>query len=233
MLGMTKFTSYLLILVLVIGPQLFGCQSKSDQADLAKKGLTLPLAEGDALVMKGLKSYKQSHFEVAEAQFEAALNKPRKEYQTEEVLVLLGNVYQEMRQFDKALLQFQKALETNPQYYTAWVNQGIIYRITKKPDEAERCYKEALKMAPNDPYLLTSLGALSVTKKEYSDAIALLKKSIHLDPTLNVSYGNLAFAYAEMGDIENANQFLDLAVEHGYQNAQALEYKINNAKVKK
>lgn len=200
---------------------------------LGKKGPTLPLASGDALVMQGLKSFKQAHFEIAEAQFESALDKPRAEHPTEEVLVLLGNVYQEIGQYDKALKNFKKAVEVNPQYYTAWVNQGILYRLTKKLDEALRCYNEALKIAPNDPYLLTSLGALSVTKKEYADAIALFKKSIHLDPSITTSYGNLAYTYAEMGDAKNATTYLDLAIKRGYNNSKALQQKIQKMTAKK
>ena len=208
------------------------CQNQA-KLPTGKKGPTLPLKSGDEHVMLGLKAYKQAHFEVAEAQLEASLDKPRVEYKTEEVLVMLGNVHQELGQYDKAFKNFKQALEVNPQYYTAWVNQGILYRLTKKPDEAMRCYNEALKIAPNDPYLLTSLGALSATKKEYTDAIALFKKSIHLDPTLTVSYSNLAYTYAEMGDSKNANTYLDIAVERGFGNSKALEQKIQKIAVKK
>ncbi len=208
------------------------CQS-SLVTKLGKKGPTLPLQSGDEFVMQGLKAFKQAHYEIAEAQFEAALDKPRVEHPTEEVLVLLGNVYQELGQYDKAFKNFNKALAANPQYYTAWVNQGILYRLTKKLDDAQRCYNEALKIAPNDPYLLTSLGALSVTKKEYADAIALFKKSIHLDPSITVSYGNLAYAYAELGDAKNANTYFDMAVQRGYGNTKALQQKIQKIAAKK
>ncbi len=185
------------------------------------------ISEGDQLVRDGLTAYRNDHFEIAEAQFQLALEKPLKKYSPAEVQVLLGNVYKELEQFERALAAYQKSLSLNPQYHTALVNQGIVYRLLKNFDKAQESYEGALRLAPQDAHLLTSLGALSVGRKDYRAAVQYLQKSIAIEPDLNVSYGNLAYAYAEMGDAVNAQRFLDLAAQKGYENAEPLRAKIN------
>jgi len=197
------------------------------------KHTNIVLQEGDRIVAQGLQSYHQEHYEVAEAYFESALEKPLNYHPKEEVYVLLGNTNQALAQYEKALQNYQKAFLTNPYYHTALVNQGIVYRLTKDFDKALTCYEQALKIAPNDPHLLTSLGALLAHKKQYEKAVAYFKQSLEIDPHLDISYGNLSYTYAEIGDLENAERFFNLASENGYKNLHPLQEKIRQAALKK
>lgn len=188
--------------------------------------------EGDILADKAEKSFNQGHYEVAEAEFELALEKDRRYHPQEDVLVWLAQVYQKLNLNDKAIRAYHDALTINPEFLLAWVGQGILYRQMRKFDLAEASYLQALKLAPNDPHIITSLGALAASKKDFETAIDLFEESIRIDPQLAVSYGNLSFTYAEMGDLKNAQKYLDLAEKRGFTQSQALVKKLESVSLK-
>lgn len=224
-------------LTLAIIPILFlfvSCSHESGQQNsmLELQSLTQSPSKGDEFVNKALQSYKNELFEVAEAQLEQALLHPLNQHHDYEVLTLLGNVHRELLQFGDAQNYYAKAIEKKPNYETAWVNMGIMARKQNDFKKAEHCYNMAKQFKPNDPYLLTSLGALKVHKGHHEEAIALFKESLSLNPDLNTSYGNLAFTYAELGQITEAENWLKKAIEKKYAHSHVIRHKIDEIKGK-
>lgn len=175
---------------------------------------------------RGLKAYQENHFEVAEELFLNALKAGVTVRSPESLQTLLANIYKKSGDHKKAIVYLRKALESNPNYETAWVNLGIIHRQLGQLDEAEKCYKNAERIAPEDPYLMTSLGALYFHRKEPQKGINYFKKSIELEPDLNTSYGNLAYAYLSLGQADKASHWLEEAKKRGYPNADVIEGKL-------
>jgi len=62
----------------------------------------------------------------------------------------LGFCFYSMQYIDKAVDQYEKAVQLQPGYLTAWNNLGDAYEACKKWEDALRCYKESLAIDPSN-----------------------------------------------------------------------------------
>ena len=77
---------------------------------------------------------------------------------------------------------------------------------------AEAAARQALKLAPEDPWIHYLAGRIAFEKGEYATAVERLREAVRLDPRLTQARGNLARAYAALGRKQEARAELD-AVE--------------------
>ncbi|HAA14464.1 MAG TPA: hypothetical protein DCE41_23390 [Cytophagales bacterium] len=183
--------------------------------------------EGDRMMRLGTNYYNDGYYELAEKELRKALDHPFYEFGREEVLTTLGNTYNELEEYDSAIVYHQKALAIDPEYVEALVNVGIVYRLIGEYGKAEEHYMRAHAINPNDPELNASLGALMIFTEDIPKALTYLEKAIVLDGTLAVSHANYSYALALDGQFEKAEQELAKADELGYQNTESLTEMIN------
>jgi protein O-GlcNAc transferase len=74
------------------------------------------------------------------------------------------------------------------------VRRAIALQKSRRLEDAERCFREALTRAPDDAQILTNIGSLCVEQARYGDADAPLVRAIELDPTNPYSLAMLAHA---------------------------------------
>ena len=187
-------------------------------------------AAGDDHAEAGVAAFRSGNFQQAASELETALEAGVKEYNDWELYTILGNSYVELERYEDAIDAHKQSLIINPDYYIAWVNLGIVYRLIGRYDDTEECYKRALELSPDYPELHASLGALYIYRQQPEQAIASLKHAIELDPHLPVSHSNLALAYAMVGRFEEAEASLKTAVLLGYENAPVIQKRINDLK---
>lgn len=68
---------------------------------------------------------------------------------TEEDLLELGKFYFLNQKYDKAIAEFQKALEINDQNAETCYNLGLAYETKGQFDRARELYEKALSINPN------------------------------------------------------------------------------------
>jgi tetratricopeptide (TPR) repeat protein len=106
----------------------------------------------------------------------------------------LGNVYVDMKQYDKAIPPLQEGLllgHTDP-YLTALLNLnlGLSFHGTEQNDNALQAIRDGLQIEHDDPELKARLygllGMTLIVEKRYAEAVAELTKgfSISNDPAL-------------------------------------------------
>jgi Flp pilus assembly protein TadD len=105
-----------------------------------------------------------------------------------------GIAYERAKQWPKAEADFLKALDLNPgqpqvlNYLGySWVDQGI------NLDKALVMIQQAVKAAPNDGYIVDSLGWAFYKMGRYEDAVDTLEKAVQLastDPEINDHLGD-------------------------------------------
>lgn len=78
---------------------------------------------------------------------------------------------------------------------------------------AESLYKKILKLDKNNFDSFFLLGAVSLEKKNFDEAIQLLNKAIQLRPENPNSYQNLGLAFLELGDFKKAKESLSKAIQ--------------------
>ena len=71
---------------------------------------------------------------------------------------------------------------------------GIVYEKLKKFTEAEKCYKKAVEISPQEDFYY-NLGDVLVELKEWDEAIAAFKKVLETDPNDGNCYFNLGVCY--------------------------------------
>ena len=64
-------------------------------------------------------------------------------------LVRVGEIYQESKMYDEALIAYENYLEKFPHDYKAWYNKSTCLGALNKNDEANKAQKKALEINPN------------------------------------------------------------------------------------
>ena len=106
-----------------------------------------------------------------------------------------GIAYERTKQWAKAEPDFKKALELDPEQSAvlnylgySWLDQNM------NIPEAFDLIKKAVKLKPNDGYIIDSLGWAYYLQKDYNEAVKHLDKAVELrpeDPTLNDHLGDV------------------------------------------
>jgi tetratricopeptide (TPR) repeat protein len=71
---------------------------------------------------------------------------------------MLGDYLIETRQFEKAIEQFRKTVELDPEQYNSRTRLGFAYAVVHRYAEAEREFKKAEQISPGS---VTSMAALA------------------------------------------------------------------------
>ena len=91
--------------------------------------------------------------------------------------------------------EFQRAIELNPNYPTAYQMYGLILSTMGRPEEAIAIYKRGLGLDPLSPIINAALGEAFYYTRQYDQAIEQLQKTLELDPNLHPARAFLADAY--------------------------------------
>lgn len=59
---------------------------------------------------------------------------------------------------------------------------GACHQHDGDTDEAARCYRASLALAPDDPETLTNLGEILLARLSYTEALESLQRAVALDP---------------------------------------------------
>jgi anaphase-promoting complex subunit 3 len=74
---------------------------------------------------------------------------------------LQGHEYVTNEEFDKAMIAFRGAISADFRHYNGWYGLGTVYERMGKFDVAEKHYREATRINPNNPMVLVRIGIVS------------------------------------------------------------------------
>lgn len=139
-----------------------------------------------------------------------------------------GHIYSDLKLFDKAIPDFTKAIELNPEFSVAYCGRGNVYFDLKVFDEAIKDYIKAIKFAPEFLEAIFSLGmAYRKLKVLLVDAIQGYTEAIELNPEDSVAYSNRGEAYCELKDFDRAIEDCSVAIELDSKNSDAYKNRGN------
>ena len=90
-----------------------------------------------------IQNHQKKNIQVAENLYKDILNKEPDHIGAHNNL---GTIYISLKQFEKAKVCFEKAIELNPNYSDAHANLGMIFKILRDNAKAEKCFEKALKI---------------------------------------------------------------------------------------
>jgi protein O-mannosyl-transferase len=127
----------------------------------------------------------------------------------------IGTVYFAIiKDFEKGIPYFIKALQLKPDYPEASYNLAYSYEMSGKFDDAIRCYRNTIAMKPDNIKAMSNLANIYFDNKGYYDsAVALNKKIMTVDTASDIPYVNIGNYYLKKKDTITAVSYMEIAVK--------------------
>lgn len=128
--------------------------------------------------------------------------------QTDRQFVRNGNKHFYKQQYDKAEVQYRKAVSNNPSNPQALYNLGCALMMQNKDSAAIVQYQKAIKVEKNKLRLASvyhNIGVICQNHKMYGDAIKAYEQSLRNNPKDNETRYNLALCKKMQKDNKNKN----------------------------
>lgn len=128
--------------------------------------------------------------------------------QTDRQFVRNGNKHFYKQQYDKAEVQYRKAVSKNPSNPQALYNLGCALMMQNKDSAAIVQYQKAAKVEKNKLRLASvyhNIGVICQNHKMYGDAIKAYEQSLRNNPKDNETRYNLALCKKMQKDNKNKN----------------------------
>jgi tetratricopeptide (TPR) repeat protein len=116
----------------------------------------------------------------------------------------MGGYYFGQQDFEKAIVEYKKAIELNPNYSTAYNILGYAYRQKTDYANSEQAFKKYIELIPNDPNPYDSYGELLLKMGKYEDSIAQYRKALSVDSHFINSHFAIAAALTYLGKPDDA-----------------------------
>ncbi|MFM6928508.1 MAG: tetratricopeptide repeat protein [Bdellovibrio sp.] len=108
---------------------------------------------------------------------------------------------------DAMIVQMKKVLEIAPDHVQSMSYLAFSFaEQNKNLPEAEKLARHASNLAPQDGYVLDTLGWVLFKQKKFSEAIKVLEKAYEYQPSASIIAEHLADAYSMQSQSEKAKQ---------------------------
>jgi type IV pilus assembly protein PilF len=120
----------------------------------------------------------------------------------------LGLGYLQQGQYKRALMKLDKALDFDSNNANAYHYKGELYRRLNDQERAERYFKRAIELAPENLTIQNNYGVFLCDKGKYEEAIVLFKKPLgdSLYSNKSGTYENIGLCRLRQGKIAQAEQ---------------------------
>ncbi len=151
----------------------------------------------------------------------------------------IGCAYMNQQLFEKGLNEFQKALQADPKFTIARLNEGVAYSNLQKVDEAKTALDDALKQDPKNPNAWYSFGLLAKNMGDAQASIEDFKHVTEIDPNDADTWYFLGTAYVQAKQFPQAIDAFERALkinplhasaEFGLSRAYQQSADVNNAR---
>ncbi len=134
-----------------------------------------------------------------------------------------GKLYLQQNNPEKAVEQFKKAIEMEPDNVDGYLWLGKAYTLQKKYKDASYAFLEAInkgaksKMEAEDPIFYWTIfldaGIEAFNEGKYDSSIVWFEMALEFNPDSASTYRFIGVSYAKMGDEEKKREFYQKALE--------------------
>lgn len=132
-----------------------------------------------------------------------------------------GIVYSDLKNYNQALSDFNKAIEINPQYQNAYNNRGIVYQSIHNYTQAINDFNKVIELNPTHSIAYRNRGVAYNSLGRYTQALNDLNIAIELNPQYANAYHSRGYAYNNLGMYGQALNDLNIAIELNPQDPKA------------
>ena len=124
----------------------------------------------------------------------------------------LGEAFDEMGQFDKAVAFLKESARINPHFARGESELGVALANQGKLAEAIECFRKAVQLRPKDARLQYNLGMALLNRGQPDEAASQFLKALQLSPDFIRAHRELAVTLLEQGKMAEAIGHLSEAV---------------------
>lgn len=130
--------------------------------------------------------------------------------------ISLGLTYLKNGNYSQAKFNLDKALQFAPRLADAHYSMAYYYQVVGENEMAEEAYQDALDLAPRNPDIANTYGAFLCQQGKYSKAKEYFLKAVNSNNYVSTAetYENLALCSQSQGQISDAIDYLQLAINH-------------------
>jgi tetratricopeptide (TPR) repeat protein/S1-C subfamily serine protease len=132
-----------------------------------------------------------------------------------------GNLYRELRRYQQADEDLNKAQALNPSSASIYNNRGIVYEKLGKYKQAEMNFNQAISLGPSliQPY--QNRGNFYLIRKKYQQAEADFTQAISIDPDFFEAYSSRGNVRINLKKFKEAESDLNRAIDLDSKNSLA------------
>ena len=189
-----------------------------------------------ALLDQANQFYKEGKYDTALVMYEEFYQKNPAAYQ---VLVSIADCYREKGEFEKAMENYNKALEQakmdklmgNKMTAKVLAGIGVIYLKQNNIEEATRYFKQSVDTAPEDEIVAFNVGEVFFSNQQLDEAQTYFELASKIKPDWPEPYLKLGYVLLNKNDIPKAIEYFEkfLKVEPQDSPRQALVQQILQA----
>jgi tetratricopeptide (TPR) repeat protein len=168
--------------------------------------------EANKLVIEASLADAAGDYDVAIAQYSAALQKPLWNQQKALVYTNRGHAYNSKRQFADAIADHTKAIRLNPRLSYAFAARGYAYFERGELDKALVDFTESIRLDPNSDSAYYNRGLLRDRRGEFPDALTDFDEAVRCSPERADRLVARALCYLAMNDFDRALASFDGAI---------------------
>ncbi|MEL7289666.1 MAG: tetratricopeptide repeat protein, partial [Pseudomonadota bacterium] len=128
--------------------------------------------------------------------------------------VNLGVLYRMVDEYEQAEMTYKHALSLNEENLTAWENLSILYTYQDRDNEALKITQMVEAKRKHNPYYHYILGEQALEAGDIALAIVHYERGLRLDNARHEILFGMAKAYHELGDVSEAQRYLERAVRY-------------------
>ena len=132
----------------------------------------------DALILKGIILSEHGKHIDALVLFNEALEVKK----DPTILNNRANIYQQMKQFDMAMEDYDTAIKLNPRFLEAHYNKANAYKELNQYHDAIVWYKKALKINPKYFHAWNNMGLCCQSIQDFEGALAACQEAVKIEP---------------------------------------------------
>jgi len=125
----------------------------------------------------------------------------------------LGLSHQHLNEHQKAVTAYRKTVDLKSDFIDGWINLGMSHKELGNLEQAEKAAQKALNKDPNHPRALNLMGTLHAERRQLAEAKEAFERALAVMPDFDDARYNLANAYSETGDDEQAMATLQPLLE--------------------
>jgi tetratricopeptide (TPR) repeat protein len=115
-----------------------------------------------------------------------------------------GNAYSQKGNYDRAIKDYDLAIQINPTYAKPYNNRGVAYQNKGDYNKAIRDFDVAIKLSPDYAYALANRAETFQIMHDYERALRDYDNAIRADPNLKEIWNGRCWARAIIGQLHAA-----------------------------